>query len=260
MKTAEKKIPKKPVIAVAQIRYFDTAESHNVAKIKHFITAAAKSGADIICFPESCVHKYDILKLDNDLVREICLSCKENNIWAIVTDTFESNGVSYKMSLLINRKGVIKGNYKKINLYDDYTKKGKKTFVFKTDFAKIGIAICWDLAFPEVFSKMKKAGAEIIFCPSYWCYEYTAHHKDHKKREKKLLKSLVLSRAFENLCFVVLANPVLHKPGLVPYSAISCPHYIMKEISDKEGLIVKRINLGEIKKFEELYPNKKPIK
>lgn len=261
MKATKNKIPKKPVIALAQIRYFDTAEPHNVAKIKRFIEMAAKQGADIICFPESCIHKNDVLKLDHRLVTEICLSCKENNIWAIITDAFDNNGTEYKMSLLINRKGEIKGDYKKINLYDDHTQKGRKTFVYKTDFAKIGIAICWDLAFPSIFSKMKKAGAEIIFCPSYWCYEYVAHHKDHRAKEKKLLKSLVLTRAFENLSFVALVNPVSpHKPGLIPYSAIACPHYIMKEISDKEGLIIQRINLGEIKKFENLYPNKKPVK
>lgn len=254
------KILKKPVIAIAQIRYFDTPERHNVAKIKRFIVMAAKAGADIILFPESCVHKNDILKFDHRLIKEIRESCKENKIWAIITDTFDNRGTSYKMSLLIDRKGQIKGDYRKINLYDDYTKAGNKIFVYKTDFAKIGIAICWDLAFPEIFSKMKKKGAEIIFCPSYWCYEYLAHYKDHRKREKKLLKSLILSRAFENLFFVALANPISHKPGLIPYSAIACPHHIMKEISDKEGLIIQRLNLGEIKKFEKLYPNKKPVK
>ncbi|HRY62634.1 MAG TPA: carbon-nitrogen hydrolase family protein [Candidatus Paceibacterota bacterium] len=257
MKAAKNKSPRKPVIAVAQIRYFDTYEPHNVAKIKSFIALAAKAKADIVCFPESCVHKRDVLRIDHRLLQEICLACKENNIWAIVTDTFEENGKSYNMALLINRKGKIKGKYRKINLYGDVGKEGRKTFVFKTDFAKIGIAICWDVAFPEIFSRMKKKGAEIIFVPTYWCYEYSAHRKDHKSREKKLLKSLVLTRAFENICFVALASPVSNKPGLVPYSAISCPHFIMKDISGKEGLLVKRINLGEIKKFEELYPNKK---
>lgn len=251
---------KKPVIAIAQIRYFDTPERHNVAKIKRYITKAAKLGADIICFPESCVHKNDVLKFDHKLIKDIRGSCKENNIWAIITDTFKEKGKSYKMSLLIDRGGHIKGRYKKINLYDDYTKAGHKTFVYKTDFAKIGIAICWDLAFPEIFSKMKKSGAEIVFCPSFWCYEYVAHDRDHRKREMNILKSLVLSRAFENLNFVALANPISHKPGLIPYSAIACPHHIMNEISNKEGLIIQRLNLGEIKKFEKLYPNKKSTK
>ena len=82
---------KNPIVAVAQIRYFDTPEKHNVAKIKKYIALAAKAGADIICFPETCVHKTDFLKIDSELIKEIRKACKENNIWAIITDTFKKN-------------------------------------------------------------------------------------------------------------------------------------------------------------------------
>lgn len=248
---------KKPIIAIAQIRYFDTPEKHNVAKIKKYIALAAKSGADIVCFPETCVHKTDFLKLDNKLIKEIQKACKKNNIWAIITDTFAKNNANYKMSLLINRQGQIKGDYKKINLYDDTgAKPGNKIFTYQTDFAKIGIAICWDLAFPEIFSKMKKAGAEIVFCPSYWCYEDVAHEKDHKVRELALLKSLILSRAFENLFYLAYASPLSPRHGLISYSAIASPHHILKDIKDKEGLIIAKIDLQKIKKYHKVYPNK----
>ena len=191
--TKRKAKTKNPVIAVAQIRYFDTPEKHNVAKIKKYIVAAAKAGADIICFPETCVHKTDFLKFDSNLIKDIRESCKENNIWAIITDAFIGKGAHYKMSLLIDRQGKIRGNCKKINIYDDAVKAGKKIFIYRTDFAKIGIAICWDLAFPEIFSKMKKSGVEIVFCPSKWCYEDKAYKKDHKSKESALLKSLIIS-------------------------------------------------------------------
>ncbi len=247
---------KKPIIAVAQIRYFDTPAKNNVAKIKKFIVMAAKGGADIVCFPETCVHKTDFLQLSHKLIKEICQSCKENNIWAIITDTFEMKRNSYKMALLIDRHGKIKGNYKKINLYDDETTPGKKIFVYKTDFAKIGIVICWDLAFPDLFRKMKKAGAQIVFCPSKWCFEYAAYDKDHKIRERSLLKSLILSRTFENLFFLAYASPLSEKSDLISYSAIAGPHRILKDIYEEEGLITQRINLEEIKKFSKLYPRK----
>ena len=147
---------KSPVIAVAQIRYFDTAKKNNIAKIERYIGRAGRAGADIICFPESCIHRGDFLQLNHALVRAICLACEKNNIWAIVTDDFKIKGISYTMSILIDRKGKIKGSYRKINLYGDSEEvtPGKKTFVFKTDFAKIGIAICWDMAFPDLFMKI----------------------------------------------------------------------------------------------------------
>jgi len=249
---------KNPVIAVAQIRYFDTAEKNNIAKIKRYIRRAGKAGADIICFPECCVHRGSALKLNHEFIQAICLACKENNIWAIVTDEFEIKGTSYTMSILVDRKGEIKGRYRKINLYGDgkTVTPGKRIFVFKTDFAKIGIAICWDMAFPELFMKMKKKGAQIVFIPSHWAYEYKAYKEKHKMRELALIKSLISSRAFENLIFVASANPLTREPDLVSYSAIASPHRILKDIQDKEGLIVQRINLREIKKFSKLYPNK----
>jgi predicted amidohydrolase len=247
----------KPTIAIAQIRYFDTPEKHNVAKIKKFIEIAAKSKADIVCFPETCIHKTDYLKFDDKLITEIQESCRKNKIWAVVSDTFKIKNKNYKTALLIDRQGNIKGNYKKINIYDDNTAPGKDIFVHQTDFAKIGIVICWDLAFPGLFEKMKKAGVQIVFCPAKWCYEYKAYTKDHQRHEKNLLQSLILARTFENIYFLAYASPITDKNDLISYSAIAGPHTILKDIYKKEGLIVQQIDLGEIEKFSKLYPGKK---
>jgi predicted amidohydrolase len=244
---------KMPIIALAQIRY---SGEDNLGKIKKYIKLAKKNKADIICFPESCVSKFEYLSVDDELIKEIQEACRKNSIWAIITDCFVFKEETYKTALLINRKGEIKGNYKKINLYDDDTKEGKKIFVYRTDFAKIGIVICWDLAFPDLFKKMKKEGAEIIFCPAHWCYENKEYKNDHKNKELILLKSMLMSRAFENLNFVALCNPLLNRKDLISYSAISSPHEILAEIKDKEGMITAKLNLNETKKFSRIYPGK----
>jgi predicted amidohydrolase len=205
------------------------------------------------------VHKTDRLIISHRLIKEIQKSCKENSIWAIITDSFFIKKTPYEVALLIDRNGKIRGKYKKINLYADYSLPGKKIFVYQTDFAKIGIAVCWDLAHPEIFSRMKKSGAEIVFCPARWCYESAAHEKDHRIRELSIIRSLVKSRAFENLYFVAFANPVMDWKDLVPYSAIASPHKILAEIKDKEGLIYSKINLKEIQKFSKLYASQQNI-
>jgi predicted amidohydrolase len=164
-------------------------------------------------------------------------------------------GKHHNVSMLINRKGEIKGTYKKIHLYDeDNVIPGKKIGVFNTDFAKIGIVLCWDLKFSRLFKKMKQKGAEIVFCPAQWCYEEKAHDKDHKLREKQLLESLIRARAFENIYFVALCNPVIPKEDdLISYSAIASPHKLLNQITDKEGIITAEINLKEIKKLGKIY-------
>ena len=168
------------------------------------------------------------------------------------------NGKLYNVSVLIDRNGKIRGKYKKIKLYAERgINPGKKIFTFKTDFAKIGIVICWDLAFPELFSKMKKAGAQIVFCPAQWAYEEKAHEASHKKRELKLLKSIILSRAFENLLFIGFCSPYRREQkDLMSYSAIVSPHKILAEALDKEGIILADLKLSEISKFKRIYPGK----
>jgi len=251
-----KKRTRHPVIAVAQIKYYDIHKRNNVEKIKRYIKLAKKKHADIVCFPESCVSKTKTLHFDDEFIKQIKEECKKNKIWAIITEDIILKNKPYNISFLINREGRIKGNYKKIHLYDeDGLNSGKKTQVFKTDFGKVGIVICWDLAFPDLFKKMKKSGAQIVFCPAQWAYEKKAHESQHKKREIEILRSLVLSRAFENGYFIALCNPVRkYESEQVSYSAIVSPHKVLKEISNKEGLIVSEINLKEIENYHKLYP------
>lgn len=253
----KEKLGKREVtIALAQIKYFDEHSHHNTDKIKRYIRLAKKKHADIVCFPESCVHKNDVVHFKHELIDEIKKECKKNSIWCIINDDMKIKGRVYNTAILISREGKIAGHYRKINLYgdDEWVRAGRKPRVFKTDFGKIGIAICWDLAYPKLFKKMKKKGAEIIFCPSRWAYEYRAHDKAHKEREIKILKSLVTTRAFENIYYVALCNPVIKEAkDQISYSAIADPNRIIKYIEDKEGMIVSKINLNEIKRMEKLY-------
>jgi predicted amidohydrolase len=103
---------------------------------------------------------------------------------------------------------------------------------------------------------MKKAGAEIVFCPAHWGYEVKAHKEDPKNGELNLMKSLLVSRAFENLNFVSVCSPVADEWDLISYSAISSPHKILAELYNKEGLVTARLNLNEIEKFSKIYPGK----
>lgn len=242
-----------PVIALAQIKYFHECKTHNIGKIKEYIKLAKKAKADIVCFPETCVHKTEFLDKNDWLLGQIRDECKKNRIWCIITEHLRIKRRDYNTAILIDREGKIKGMYKKIHLYGDEVKPGKKTMVFETDFAKIGIAICWDLSFPDLFRKLRSRGAEIVFCPAKWWYEKEAHDKAHKKREIKILESLIRARAFENLFYVAICNPVMDSKYQVSYSAIASPHKLLKEISGKEGLITAKINLKELKKLRKLY-------
>jgi predicted amidohydrolase len=244
---------KKPIVAVAAIRYFDIHTKHNLEKIKDFIHQAKRKKADIVCFPESCIIKHGALHITHKYIKAIQHECERNQIWAIITEDLIIKDKRYNISILIDREGKIRGKYKKIHLYGDMTYPGSKVRVFDTDFARIGIVICWDITYPKLFNIMKKKGAEIVFCPSQWHYEEKSNKRAHWKREVRLLRALVLARAHENIFFVVMSNPLTDAEDMVSYSAIACPHHVLREIVDKEGIITARLNLNEIHKFRKMY-------
>ncbi len=253
MKRGKIRKRKNPIIALAQIKYYDINKSNNVEKIKKYIRLAKKKNADIICFPESVVTRTKTLHFDDKFVKEIKQECKENSIWCIITEDLEIKGKRFNVSMLIDREGKIKGGYRKIHLYGDEVNPGRKIKVFNTDFAKIGIVICWDLAFPEIFKRYKDAGAQIVFCPAQWWYDTKAHDEKHEQREMKILESLVTARAFENVYFVALCNPVMESKYQISYSAIASPTKILKKIVGRQGMIITQINLHEIDKIQKIY-------
>jgi predicted amidohydrolase len=249
----KQKTKKKSVIAIAAIQYFDLHKKNNVRKITEYIAKAKRRGADIVCFPEMGITKKEILTMDHPLVREIGEACRRNGIWCIVNDHFRIGKHVYNTAVLFDRQGKVHGHYRKINLYGDNTKAGREVKVFRTDFGKIGIVVCWDLTYPGLFNEMRRKGAEIVFCPARWFYDLPSHKHSHMKKEIALLRAMVLARAHENVFYVGLCNPVLPDKDQVSYSAIADPHNILKEILHKEGIITAKVDLNLIKKFRKFY-------
>jgi predicted amidohydrolase len=108
--------------------------------------------------------------------------------------------------------------------------------VFDTAYGKAGLLICWDLIFPEAFRALLRQGVEMVFCPSYWCFEDAGVGLRHDlNSEIKLVNALCIARAFENEIVVVYANaaddetvtdrrerPIGHSQIAVPFKGSIC--------------------------------------
>ncbi len=114
----------------------------------------------------------------------------------------------YSRTYLFDNLGQVLGDYDKIHLFDvevsDNTKEyresdtfcpGNKVSVIDTPFGKLGLAICYDLRFPDLFRAMRLAGAEIIALPAAFTKVTGEAH----------WQALIQARAIENQCYVLAA-------------------------------------------------------
>lgn len=118
------------------------------------------------------------------------------------------DGRVYSRSYLFDDQGDTLGHYDKLHLFDvdvadgtgqyresDTFCPGERITVIDTPFGRIGMSICYDLRFPELFRAMRAAGAEIIVLPAAFTKVTGVAH----------WMPLLQARAIENQCFVLAA-------------------------------------------------------
>src|SRR3989338_2758809 len=216
---------------------------NNLNNIIKYIKKAASKKADIVCFPEtSLIHsknKDTINKISiKKYINKIKNTCRENKIHCIFGSNILKNRKLYNSAFFIDSKGKIAYTYNKVNLFikeKNTTASGKTNRVIKTKFGKIGIIICWDIAYPEYVKKLAKKEAWIIFCPSYI---------KNYGRELESYLLLPYARAFENSLYFVSCDS--SNKECAQYSVICGPSGIYSEIKGEEGLIVADLDRRKI--------------
>jgi len=268
--------------AQMEVRFLDVEA--NLKKASSMVVEASREGCDFICFPEvfliglvgEKISEY-AQEIPGEQTAKFSSLAKENRIHIIMGSIVEKEGSNfYNTSVLIDDSGEILGKYRKINLWNGEKlrrKPGDRTFVFDTKYGKIGIEICWDLAFPEVSKEMALNGARIIFCPSLWSREdkYTLIKSEEVRRkvpkfdtESNFTDACVPARAMENEVVFVYVNgcgkdefagsPV----NLLGNSQIAIPFYgRVASLIGKEGLLINEVDLDLLDLAESAYEIKK---
>lgn len=258
-------------IAVVQFEIQQYQPNLNLKRAEQFIKKASSNGAQVIVFPEDFITGPLIGKLkfaDNDR-RYYKIFQRFANKYKIdiVTGSFieKSNGVLYNSSYYIDSLGIIKGSYRKVNLWlpeRRYITPGNEICLVNTKYGKVGLIICWDLMFPEIFRKMVIKGIKIIYCPSYWCLgDAGVGIKYDKNSEIKSVNSLCITRAFENEIILVYANAAgRFKVGkiediLIGQSQITVPFKGVVKIikNNKEKMFVEQIETNILNDAESAY-------
>jgi deaminated glutathione amidase len=246
----------------------------NLKKTKKLIIKAVNQKSDLILTPEVSslfsLNKKQLLKICRPMNEDIYLNgirnlAKKYKKWILVGSLIikvEKNKLVNR-SVLINNDGKIKSYYDKIHMYDAVLSKkekyfesktftaGKKIKSFKLPWGKIGLSICFDLRFPNLYRKLAKHGSIFLSIPSAFT-ETTGKRHWH---------ALLKARAIENFSYVFApAQGGHHYNGRKTFGhsmIISPDGKILKELGKSEGVITALIDPRSPKKLRSIIPSLK---
>jgi nitrilase len=169
----------------------------------------------------------------------------------------------YNTSVVFDPQGNELARYRKIHLFDIHTPDGLRygesdavvpgdaTTVVQVNGLKLGLAICYDLRFPELFQRLARQGAEVLVLPAAFTLQTG---KDH-------WEVLIRARAIETQCYFVAAaqcGPVDVEGGTrytYGHSLVCDPWgHVIAKASDGVGFVSARIDAERIAKTREQMP------
>jgi len=210
-----------PVVAALQMVSGNDID-HNLSRAQTLIEQAKRDGADLVVLPETfalfSARQQLSLGIDeafgqSRVCKFLAEQASKNNLWIVggtipFAPTNDSSRV-YAASPVFDNKGIEVSRYNKMHLFDvdiadkqgsyresDTFLSGDHVAVVDTPVGRLGLAVCYDLRFPELFRVMFEQGVDIIAIPS----AFTLH-----TGEAHWL-ALLKARAIENQCYVVGCN------------------------------------------------------
>jgi len=247
-------------IAIVQMEIWDGDKERNInSALDNLITISQYPELpDIVCLPELFSTGYDLRnvkeyaeKIPGETTEKIKV-ISQNKFIVIGTILEEENGKYYNTAFILDKKGKIIGKYRKTHLFlpmleTEFLTPGNKISTFELtelNNIKIGIAICYDLRFPEIFRIMVLQGAKIIFVPS-----------EFPSPKRKVWKTLLKSRAIENQVYVIGINRVGKgkNDDFFGYSLVSNGDYF-DHLNDKPETKLFSIDLETLEPIRERLP------
>lgn len=254
-------------IGVCQLNVVDSKEA-NIKRAEKMIREAADKGSQMVVLPEmfNCPYENKSFPLfaeeyPGKTTAMLSKVARELGIYLVGGSIPErEDGSIYNTSYIFDKNGDLVGKHRKMHLFDidveggirfkesDTLGSGKKVTVVDTELCPIGVAICYDMRFPELMRLMALEGAEVIIVPAAFNMTTGPAHWDLTVR----------TRALDNQVYFVAASPCrnleasYHAYG---HSCIVSPWgEIISEIDEKEGIIYGEVDLDLVKKIRKELP------
>jgi len=236
--------------------------------INHLRDLIINLDVDFVVLPEMFCCPYDTLIFDkyaqeegSSLDIKLASLAKDMNVYLVAGTVPERDGDKiYNTSYVYDREGKKIAKHRKMHLFEinlgrgkmfreaDTLSAGNEITIFDTEFGKMGLAICFDIRFPEQFRKMSDMGARAVFVPAAFNLTTGPAHWE----------TLFRSRALDNQIYMIGASPARDdnaKYRAYGHSLIVNP---WSEIEDQlgyyEDVLVKEINLDKVDKVRKQLP------
>lgn len=262
---------KKTVLAAIQMASSPKV-SANLLEAGRLIATAAEQGAKLIVLPENFAlmglketDKIEIAETEGQGPIQAFLSktAKTEKVW-LVGGTLPILGASGKVRaacLVFNDLGEQVARYDKIHLFDVSVpgsneryqesatlEPGHDPVVVDTPFGRLGLSVCYDVRFPELYRKMANQGMDFMVVPSAFTATTGSAHWE----------VLVRARAIENLCYVIAPNQGgFHKNGRETFghSMIVDPWgAVLSSLAQGAGIVIAEFDPDRLKKVRAAFP------
>ena len=246
-------------IAIVQMDIEFGNPEKNYKYVKEKIIEAALAHADIIVLPELWPTGYDLTRLDEiadkdgekatAFISELAREYKVNIVaGSIPKET--SAGVSNTM-LVFNRSGELVKEYSKAHLFrlmneEKYLVEGNEDGLFELEDALCAGVICYDIRFPEWIRTHMLNNTKVLYVVAEWPKPRIEHWR-----------TLLISRAIENQCFVVACNRIGADPNneFGGHSIIINPWgEVVEEAQEEEMILYGDVNIDEVDKVRSKIP------
>jgi omega-amidase len=237
-------------IAAAQIRCTLGDLKANLRKIRDFVSRAKEAGAELVVFPEMVDTGYAMPAIrihatswSDGAVPELKKIAKAQSIAIVCGVSEREDSVIYNSQIFIDANGEIAAKYRKTHLFaaapieeDKCFAPGDELTSFAFGGLRLGLSICYDLRFPEVYRTLAvENDVNVFIISSAWPFPRVEH-----------FRTLAVARAIENQSYVIAANRVGtdERISFCGTSAIIDPYgvIIAAASADREELICAEIS------------------
>lgn len=235
-----------------------------------YLNKAVRNGARFILLPETfnfrgeCSNPAMVAEtipgLSLEPIQEIAAREKVVVLVGSIYEKAPHRKKAYNSSILIDEKGRIKAIYRKIHLFDVSLKekkileskiflRGKKPVISSVFGVRVGLSICYDLRFPELYRNYASSGVKILCVPASFTFTTGKAHWE----------VLLRTRAIENQCFVIAPNQCgIGQGGVRTYgnSMIIDPwgRIVARASSDRQEIIYAELNMEKLEKIRKNLP------